>query len=427
MILATTNKLQLYMLDGTHVIDYVQFSGPNSVRNVNSMFQTTNTTPGYGNMWSTAPFATGVFKGVPYGIANQIDMSESSIPAGAQSYWQNLTTAEEQIDGFATLMGKVAPYGLASIKNSQLAQSYQTTSMAQVPYSPSVTVVDYTSWEANDPLVHYVTNDLYFQDTGTRSGIQSGVTINPNVLPGSLPDIGQLSQRFAPWSVIGSATAINPNVDHNASNPAYKDPGLIGPDHWDFPTNKYPTVGWVGRVHRGTPWQTVYLKASNELTQTKTNNDGTVVNVGVPTWAFWTGNQNAFDVNNTGPAQDRLLFDLFTTALDDNGTRGQLSVNQSHLAAWSALFSGMVVPTNWFGNYAVIQPAGANYTNFIPRASTASDYFVPTNPLAALWAGIQQTRQSYVNADGLTGSFEHKGDILSVPQLHGTVTIPRSV
>ena len=46
---------------------------------------------------------------------------------------------------------------------------------------------------------------------------------------------------------------------------AIKDPLVYCSDDWNFPTNKFPTVGWLGRVHRGTPWQTVYLKASNVL------------------------------------------------------------------------------------------------------------------------------------------------------------------
>ena len=48
------------------------------------------------------------------------------------------------------------------------------------------------------------------------------------------------------------------------------------------------------------------------------------------------------------------MFDVFTTALNDNATRGQLSVNvgagdpspQAGLAAWSALFSGVEVLSN---------------------------------------------------------------------------------
>ena len=40
---------------------------------------------------------------------------------------------------------------------------------------------------------------------------------------------------------------------------------------------------------------------------------------------------------DSAPVQDRVLFDLFTTGLNDNATRGTLSVNQSGLAAWSAV------------------------------------------------------------------------------------------
>ena len=38
---------------------------------------------------------------------------------------------------------------------------------------------------------------------------------------------------------------------------------------------------------------------------------------------------------------------MFTTALNDNATRGQLSINQPpNLAAWSAVLSGVIVLTN---------------------------------------------------------------------------------
>jgi hypothetical protein len=437
MNLATTNQLQLAMLDNGHVIDYVQFSGPNSVVNLNSAFQnTTNTTVGYGNWWSTVPYG----KGVPLGIANQIYVGETTIPSTAQIYWNsaNLPVTEEEIDGFAKFMGFTAiPYPQSSIVNSALAQSYLTNTLGQDPYTPSVTFYAYTSWEANDPLVHYTTNDLYFQDLGVRSGLISGINNwgNINLPPPAnpplvLPDIGQLSERFAPWGVIGNSMAGSSSLDQNPTNMAYKDPALIGPDHWDFPTNRYPTVGWIGRVHRGTPWQTVYLKVTNILAFPYENGNA---NAGITTWTQWTGNQNLFDATNTVPPDDRLLFDLFTTAFDDNATRGQLSINQTHLAAWSALLSGMIVPTNNPVNpavtpygFTVIQPAGANYTNVTasfrnPTPDTAHDYFVTNNQLGALYGStngsITQTRDNYVNPDGLRGAFEHKGDILSVPEL----------
>ena len=46
------------------------------------------------------------------------------------------------------------------------------------------------------------------------------------------------------------------------------------------------------------------------------------------------------------PTNDWHILDLFTAALSDNATRGQLSINQTNLAAWSAVLSGVVVLTN---------------------------------------------------------------------------------
>jgi hypothetical protein len=155
-------------------------------------------------------------------------------------------------------------------------------------------------------------------------------------------------------------------------------------------------------VHRGTPWQTVYLKSPA---------------IDTNTWVQWTGDTQLafnqyFDATNAAPVQDRLLFDLFTTAPNDNATRGQLSVNvgandlnnpEAGLAAWSALFSGIVVPPpSTTNSYSVISPAG-------PAGLNSS--------LGQLVQGINNTRSVLTNLDGVTNTFEHVGDILSVPAL----------
>jgi hypothetical protein len=255
-----------------------------------------------------------------------------------------------------------------------------------------------------------------------NSGLQTGVhqipitTVNPFASSPVLTniDLAKINVRYQPWGTNPPAeTGISQaTYDENPYNLAFKDSLVKRSDNWDFPAYKFPTVGWLGRVHRGTPWQTVYLKTSDILHER--NNFG---NVGTNTWAIWTGNfVNPVDAANSAPIQDRLLFDLFSTAVNDNATRGQLSVNVgtpngSSFAAWSALFSGVVTLTNTtaFPQYkpltnlpVIIQPAGFAWTN---------------SSLGQLVIGINNARAAFTNADGLVGAFEHAGDILAAPQL----------
>jgi hypothetical protein len=131
--------------------------------------------------------------------------------------------------------------------------------------------------------------------------------------------------------------------------------------------------------------------------------------------------------------QDRLLFDLFTTAFDDNATRGQLSVNvgandpnnpQAGLAAWSALFSGVIaLSNNAVDPFIQLNPQhNGSLTNFTAFPINPAGPAGINSALGGLVADINQTRTNFVNADGLVGAFEHVGDIASVPQL--TVSSP---
>ena len=209
---------------------------------------------------------------------------------------------------------------------------------------------------------------------------------------------------------MNAETGVLHDDPENASyNLAYRDPLVYGSDNWDFSLNKYPSVGWLGRVHRGTPWQTVYLKATNLLDfvdQAQSN-----PYVGKTTWKYWTGDFNDFDSLNSRPIQDELLFDIFTAAPNDNASRGALSVNQKHLAAWSAVLGGLLTISNITPNpnYAampiqtnvVIDPAGVDQANS------------PLYQIVNGANGINATRTSLYGNSG----FPHMGDILRTPAL----------
>jgi hypothetical protein len=281
------------------------------------------------------------------------------------------------------------------------------------------------SWQANDPLVHYTASDmLYVEESGPPQRIKPPGDTN-QLAASVLRNIGYKNKRYKPWSVDPGSVQSDPDV----SNPALKDPLMTSSDEWQFPTNAFPTIGWLGRVHRGTPWQTIYLKASDlglPPQAYSTNLNDPVMWAMHPTsarfakkWSDWTGNENTPESFFTRPVTDRVLFDQFTTAFNDNATRGQLSVNQANLAAWSALFSGMVVISNSSPDTLLAQPS------FDPLIIQPAGNYDPASPnvwppVASLVAGINAERRR-TNSVGefihRGGWFDHAGDILSVPEL----------
>ena len=441
--LAMNNNLRVIIVDTSgglgnwKIIDYVQLNGPTSIRDLSSEitsgYDTVNggNNTGYNDFWDT-----NLINGVPIGFANQYNVSQGNANAGNGSPWsaalwgQDEQSAYNQMNAFRVFtMGPntfLLTFPGYVPNTAQIGAALMTNAM-QMPYTPSALVVQDIVWQANDPLVHYMASDLvnpaaagnaftgspfnwynnytYADNFATQPGSGYQLTLN---WPGNL---GALNQRYMPWGGNPKMTS----EDTYAYTLAIKDPLVYSSDDWNFPTNKFPTVGWLGRVHRGTPWQTVYLKASDVLTANGL--------IGTNIWIDRTGNVNPFDAANTAPKKDWLLFDLFTSAFNDNATHGQLSVNvgadksdpAASLAALSALFSGVMVLSNNVVNPPPSLGAGS-MTNFM--AFPISPAGPGTN--SALWQivnGIFQTRTNFVNPDGVSGAFEHVGYILSVPQL----------
>jgi hypothetical protein len=76
--LMTTNWAQAYIVDGSNVIDYVQFSGPNSTRNVSAELVDPNYQgpPEFNYMWSTNTFGiNNTGSGPAWGEVNQMYVS----------------------------------------------------------------------------------------------------------------------------------------------------------------------------------------------------------------------------------------------------------------------------------------------------------------------------------------------------------------
>jgi hypothetical protein len=397
-----TNRLQVFMLavdsGGTRVIDYASFAGPDGGFNVNSNLADADGASGVnlttgGGVWSTNyPNGSSAPNGVTWGILNQISAAKNlyvPTPDGGGT-WK----ADPEARALGTTAGSQAANFTAFFK-----AGFNLPLSVQAPFTPTRNVVQYLLWQANDPLVHYLASDLVSTVPMPTTGLfpQPGLnSYNPGQTLTPLTSLmgQQLNDNFMPWG--GNPKYKNNVVSGfiltNKYNLEIKDPSVAQSDNWDFPNYKFPTVGWLGRVHRGTPWQTVYLKAS----------DITANNNYLP-WQQWTGDQNIFDATNAAPVQDAGLFDLFSTAPNGNATHGTLSVNQVHLAAWSAVFSGLVVTNSISGGYTNIPPAGPDSVN---------------SAVALLVNGTQGINATRANTSLFPlGAFTHIGDILRTPAL----------
>lgn len=326
------------------------------------------------------------------GVVNQMDISLGNTPISAQqwrSYSRTGPAANDKdraIDVFREFCGLTPLVYQTPRRRAQLRAELSGRIAMQAPFTPTRKMYQEVSWQANDPLVHYLAGDLLDPrgrptDPNRTNSIRFAV---PPSVQLTNSNLGLLNQRYRPWGG-------NPNQSYDvlASDPGAKDPGVYGSDDWQFPTNKLPNVGWLGRVHRGTPWQTIYLKSA----VTDTNR-----------WLQYAGSLG------THPTNDWRLLQLFTTAINDNASRGLLSVNQPGIAAWSAVLSGVSVLTN-------TTSATGYRTNDV---STYEELFVePNSPqLRTIVNGLANAR-ALERAAGVypIAAFGHMGRVLATPEL----------
>jgi hypothetical protein len=345
--------------------------------------------------------------GLPFGTRLQIDVSRGLFDAD----WKKALTVFPGGSGLNDESAAKAffAYNLLGRASPEYSQRLYVTNVFYSPYNPTRNLYINTSWQANDPLVHYMIGDL--QDNQNLQSTNRVLTASLN----KMANIGRINDRYEPWGNISAGNS----QSKTAFALEVKDPMVTRSDDWDFPTNKLATIGAMGRIHRGTPWQTLYLKSTP---------------VDITNWAKWTGNLQAitnfgqidtnilnlpltvtypatnwtYDLLMTYPTNDWSIPEIFTTAFNDNAARGRLSVNQTNLAAWSALFSGIVaLQADPKGS---MMKAGAISNNPVVIEPVGTAGF--TSPLWQLYAAINRVRSS----TNFNGAFKKVGDILAVPE-----------
>jgi len=273
--------------------------------------------------------------------------------------------------------------------------------------------------------------------------------------------LGWINERYRPWGGGGQLADVN---DYNFYA---KDPLITSSDAWQFPDNKFPSIGWLGRVHRGTSWQTMYLKSGvasltnwwswsgsfgthNLMKGFDRDRDG-MPDYWETLYGLNPRKQDAYyDADNDGivnlqeyragthpllatsllglstthPTNDWRLLQLFTTAPNAAAASGLLSVNQTNAAAWSAVFSGLTVLSNSLPDSPtlgafVAEVGTAEEAHLIQPTSPQLDWILNgTHGLPTMWIngrsnviyGMNQARRA-------KGGFRTLGDVLSTPTL----------
>ena len=255
-----------------------------------------------------------------------------------------------------------------------------------------------------DPFVHYNESDLR-----NPLAVQTFESITPS--------------QIITNKELGRINATRLQIRGKFPGWEFQDPELGGrSERWNFPIAKmddrsapassygiknfhyrYPSIGALGQIHRGTPWQTIYLKApaannalpGNDVTK---NSD----------WATWSGSYG------THPTNDWRLVGLFTTAISENAVRGLLSVNQPEVAAWSAVLSGVQVITNSTPDSEMQSSQFTARARFGNPRQSYSDLFI--EPGSTQLSNIVQSINNY-RAQRPLGVFAYMGEVLGAPAL----------
>lgn len=380
-----SNSLRYALIDANRVVDFVNLTNLVAGMDLATALRVTNNPADLGvRFWFTNRLGAVPF-GATLGISNQIAMClDTNLNNAASNQWRQYslnTPILREIDRFRKWMGTNGPLPYNQSLNTNVTS-------IQSPFNPTRVVAFSASWEANDPLVHHTTHDLTdpFR-TSTGDQVTPVPLGQPIPLPGTVYSsnnvliagqfrqfiTGGTNRYYLPWGrmldPVGTRLANLPNF-YVVAPPAYdqrlKDAGVFRSQEWDFPQRRFANLGWLGRVHRGTPWQTFYLKSD---IPNRTN------------WYYWA---HSVDTN---PTNDWRLAEVFTAAIDADATRGLLSVNQTNAPAWAAALGGTLVLTNSGPSVfaTVIEPSIAGRPQLATIVGTATNGVINARQRIPMW------------------------------------------
>jgi hypothetical protein len=324
--------------DANRIVDYVNLQHCDDALDIDNILAQGATCilgdlANAGNQWCTNRLHGSTDSRVPtIGILNQI-----GVGLGLAGYTPDFTSFQLSPDVGPDLLQAIKSFTYNLLGSSPSGQVFYRSNVFYAPLTTYRSIYIHTSWQANDPLVHYTTDDL--------RDLSLDLTNRINFIPQPLADLGFIDRRYSPWG--GNPYRFNNDLTFQV---AVKDPMVTRPDDWDFPCSQGLNPAYLGTVHRGTPWQTLFLKSTNIL-------DSAGLSQGLFAWEEWTGNAAVrpnwkgdgapmLDALATAPTNDWAIVGLLTTLFNTNDLRTLVSVNQTSASSWAGLLDGITVLTN---------------------------------------------------------------------------------
>jgi hypothetical protein len=372
--MVVTNNIRYALIDITdqRILDFIHLGDLITHFNISSNLYST-VFPGEemlgNNLWDTNRIggSTDVMVSTR-GVQNQIGLS-LGMPQIDASMWNAFSSqgpSGPQIDQAIAVFQKFMGF-TPSPPFQDLAMP--TNLVMRTPFNPVRKIYFRQTWQANDPLVHYTLDDLVDP---------SRPPVSQPIVPPSLAytnfsqsNLGKLNERYAPWGGRREPGGSPLNTSGSFQDYYYgiKDPGVRWSDDWDFPEGNGLDLREVGRIHRGTPWQTIYLKSSPAPPNQ---------------WLGWSMLSH--------PTNDWKLVSTLLELFNATPAFERLSVNETNLNAWAPLLTGLSVATD-----------GACSISPLEADSPEIEFIV---------AAINRTRASFPG-----GRFVDVTDILATPEL----------
>ena len=326
-----------------------------------------------------------------YGILNQIEVSlygangsQGGIPGAS---WNSFLQTPAGYDAISSVNFFRTNFRIPPMPGTPPSMLYLTNEF-YAPYSPTRSINIYTDWSVNDPLVHYTLSDL-------KAPVVTNIELE-STSQSPIPDFisGRVSRRFSPWG--GGPFEVSIPI-YQKFDLTRKDPLVMRSDGWNFPTSQTLDPAWLGRVHRGTPWQTLYLKpypADSAL------------------WKTWLNISDDQEAQALQPTNDWRLVSLLALLFNTNDVRSLRPVSESP-AAWLQTLDGIAAITNSTTDSEII-------SHLRPP-----EYWIPPYDTITMTSNSPQasTIANAVVANSATRPdrfFHWVGDILATPELSTT-------